>query len=132
MGQEPSTSRATRMHSVTRHTVAAIALLGATLIAGCSDSTDPDNDTPPIEDNVLAISAGGAHSCALRVDGAAFCWGRNVEGQLGDGTNTNRTEPVRAADGMLFTAISAGDTHTCAITATNQAYCWGDNLHGQV
>ncbi|MGW2557063.1 RCC1 domain-containing protein, partial [Streptomyces sp. NPDC001635] len=45
--------------------------------------------------HVRAISAGGLHSLALLRDGAALAWGRNVEGELGDGTNTNRRTPVR-------------------------------------
>src|SRR5262249_21863029 len=43
---------------------------------------------------ITRIAAGGAHSLALRGDGAVFAWGANGSGQLGDGTIIQRTRPV--------------------------------------
>jgi alpha-tubulin suppressor-like RCC1 family protein len=45
---------------------------------------------------VEAIAAGGTHTLALRRDGTVLTWGNNANGQLGDGTATNRTTPVTA------------------------------------
>jgi alpha-tubulin suppressor-like RCC1 family protein len=78
------------------------------------------------------ISAGGYHSCGLTPFGAAYCWGRNEHGQLGDGTFTDRTSPVAVLNGQTFTSISAGFYHSCALTASGEVYCWGNNELGQL
>ncbi len=44
------------------------------------------------------IAAGSLHTCGLTASGALYCWGDNLLGQLGDGTNTDRLQPVRVAD----------------------------------
>ena len=41
------------------------------------------------------ISAGGSHIVALKSDGTVWAWGHNEQGQLGDGTTTNRSTPVQ-------------------------------------
>lgn len=46
----------------------------------------------------LQVSAGDAHTCAVRKDGAIYCWGRNASGQLGDGTVFNERYPVQVVD----------------------------------
>jgi alpha-tubulin suppressor-like RCC1 family protein len=45
----------------------------------------------------VALSAGGTHSCGLTTGGLAYCWGENVRGQLGTGTTTNSSVPVRVS-----------------------------------
>jgi len=81
---------------------------------------------------IIAITAGGGHTCALARGGAIKCWGSNYSGQLGDGTRASRVSPVDVADSDTAIRISAGATHTCALTRPGGAKCWGDNLSGQV
>ncbi|HEX6036913.1 hypothetical protein [Longimicrobium sp.] len=81
-----------------------------------------------------ALSAGFEHACALDEDGAAWCWGNNAYGQLGNGEIdgvTGRSSPVRVAGGLTFRHISAGRDYTCAITPGDEMYCWGSNQVGQ-
>ncbi|HYU00899.1 MAG TPA: hypothetical protein VEK85_11000, partial [Gemmatimonadales bacterium] len=42
-----------------------------------------------------SVAAGDTHSCGLAIAGTAYCWGQNSNGQLGDGTTTDRPAPVR-------------------------------------
>jgi len=79
-----------------------------------------------------SVSAGGTHTCGVTTSGAAYCWGSGANGQLGDGTATDRSSPVLVAGGLSFAAVSAGYLHTCGVTTAGAAYCWGNNSNGQL
>lgn len=79
-----------------------------------------------------SIVAGGNFACGLTSAGAAYCWGYNSEGELGDGTTVDRAEPTPVAGGLTFASISAGGTHACGLTAAGAAYCWGLNSKGEL
>jgi alpha-tubulin suppressor-like RCC1 family protein len=78
------------------------------------------------------IGAGGFHSCGRTPANLAYCWGRNFEGQLGDGSTTLRIRPVAVAGGRRFSNLSTGNVHTCAVTPFDVAFCWGANNFGQL
>lgn len=78
------------------------------------------------------VFAGYNHACALDSTGAAYCWGRNFDGQLGDGSTTDRWSPVRTGGSLRFTSLSLGVWHTCGIATDGYAYCWGFNGQRQL
>src|SRR3954470_17135265 len=76
-------------------------------------------------------SAGDQHTCAIRNDATAWCWGRNTAGQLGDGTTDDHPLPTQVVQLTGVTAIAAGGRHTCAIH-DGVVSCWGINDSGQL
>ena len=74
----------------------------------------------------------GLHTCGTRLDGTLWCWGRNSDGQLGDGTNLNRSSPVRVGTASDWQSVSPGSTHTCGTRVDGSAWCWGYNGQGQI
>ncbi len=66
---------------------------------------------------VVDVAIGASHSCAVLVDGTAWCWGYNGEGQLGDGTKDNRLVPVMVAGVSSAVGVAAGDDHSCVLLA---------------
>lgn len=101
------------------------------------DGTTTDRDLPVsvsgLPGGIVAIAAGDDHTCAASGSGDAFCWGDNLQGQLGDGTTTDRHLPVAVA-GLPggVTALAGGTGHSCAIAATGSLWCWGDHSWGQL
>ena len=87
---------------------------------------------------VIAIAAGGFHTCALlrtgtANTGAVQCWGQNLYGQLGNGSSANSAAPV-AVSGLAGgpIAIAASGYNTCALLNTGAVQCWGANSYGQL
>ncbi len=76
----------------------------------------------------------GGHSCARLADGTVWCWGGNYNGQLGDGTKTNKSLPVKVdALGSTATSVRASTgSHTCALKNDGTLWCWGFNNRGQL
>ncbi|MCW1967131.1 MAG: clostripain-related cysteine peptidase [Anaerolineae bacterium] len=82
---------------------------------------------------VVDIAAGDQFTCASLQDSSVQCWGRNVFGELGDGTTTSKSAPVVVAGLKVISGtLSAGNRHMCVITINNGAMCWGNNEKGQL
>jgi hypothetical protein len=86
------------------------------------------------------LAVGVYHACALTIDGAAWCWGSNSEGQLGTDEELEpcasdvpcAPQPVPVAGDLRFVAVAAARSHTCGIEAGGTAYCWGSDENGQL
>ena len=82
-----------------------------------------------------SVTVGEHGSCALTPGGAAYCWGSNSHGQLGNGTSVAAvasSPPVRVSGEVRFAEVSSGMFHTCATTLRGAIYCWGANRSGQL
>jgi prepilin-type N-terminal cleavage/methylation domain-containing protein len=111
---------------------------------GVCDSIDASPDAianspgdPPAGDGWQQISSGFYHTCGIWLDYKAYCWGRNTNGELGNGSYTNTNVPVAVdtsgeLSGKTILYIAAGERHTCAIASDHRAYCWGNNVNGKL
>jgi alpha-tubulin suppressor-like RCC1 family protein len=86
---------------------------------------------------VADLAAGGHSTCARRRDGTVRCWGRNDDGQVGDGTTTDRRRAatVLKTDDTPLSSVSTidvGVSHSCAVLTDGTARCWGSNADGQI
>lgn len=79
----------------------------------------------------VAGSMGTPQVCGVTRDGVAYCWGYNLNGELGDGTTIPRSSPSRVDASLPFRAL-ASSYHTCGLTTDGVAYCWGSGLGGQL
>jgi alpha-tubulin suppressor-like RCC1 family protein/pimeloyl-ACP methyl ester carboxylesterase len=92
-----------------------------------------DRLTPtPVASSLLfsEIEAGANHACGRTPTGEAYCWGYNIDGELGDGTIMARNAPTPVLGGHQFVQLALGGNHTCGLVQSGAAYCWGQNLGG--
>jgi len=89
---------------------------------------------------LIAVTAGGEHTCALSIDGDTYCWGSGRHEQLGraelpetcgNGTFPCSATPVRLEGAPRFTALAASRGGTCGLDRAGAAHCWGYGLAGR-
>jgi alpha-tubulin suppressor-like RCC1 family protein len=109
-------------------------LFGTPGLGDAEGSSDVDLPTRVMsDDRFTAVSVGTAHACAIRRDGALFCWGRNVDGELGVGREaTQQRQPMRVGRESDWTNVAAGEHHTCGIRGPGALYCWGSTEFGEL
>ena len=88
--------------------------------------------------DIVKIECGAFHSCAINKNGEVLMWGKNMKGQLGNGTYEDRNLPVfvknEEGKGHLkeIVDISLGRNHTIALNKNGEIFVWGSNKYGQL
>lgn len=108
-----------------------LGVVASAWVMGCGGggSTPP---TPVPLTGVAAISAGGAHACAVLRDRTAGCWGSGTTGELGSGASLPATHPIVVPGLSNVAALASGGSFTCALLGDRSAVCWGDDAWGQL
>lgn len=82
------------------------------------------------------INIGEDHTCGIRTDGSAYCWGVNRYGQFGNGVATGDQTPIptptAVSGGLTFSDIGVGKNFSCGLTTAGEIYCWGEDLNGRL
>jgi hypothetical protein len=78
------------------------------------------------------ISAGDNHNLYLQPNGSVWAWGKNTNGQVGDGTTTTRKSPVQLTTLTGMEAVSAGTAYSLALGNDGTVWAWGLNTNGQL
>lgn len=123
-----------------RHATGEVSCWGAAS-DGALGNNDPD--APPTGlpakvgglTGVVSLSTGGRHTCAVRGDGTAACWGRNYRGELGSGTphhTVKQPVPVVVSGIAGAKQVALGDQHTCMLLRSGGAQCFGAGFRGQL
>ena len=88
------------------------------------------NQPSPVVGGLLftQVAPGQVHTCGLS-GGAAYCWGDNLNGRLGQDTVTTSESltPLAVTGGLTFSSLVSGESFSCGLTAGGVAYCWGYN-----
>jgi alpha-tubulin suppressor-like RCC1 family protein len=84
--------------------------------------------------NAIDVSIGinASFACALKDDQSVACWGRNYNGALGDGTQSDSVTPVTVSNLDDAVAITTGFFFGCALKADGTVACWGSGSSGEL
>ena len=77
-----------------------------------------------------SVDIGGFCAAIVKQDGSLWVWGDNEFCTVGDGTTTNRTDPVRVMSDVTF--VSMGGSHSSAIKSDGSLWMWGAGFYGQL
>ncbi|HTW08924.1 MAG TPA: putative Ig domain-containing protein [Acidimicrobiales bacterium] len=103
------------------------------------DGSTPPTSTPvkvslPARVTPTAIAAGGRSAYVIASDGNVYAWGYGPDGELGNGSMSDGSTPVKVTlpAGVTATAIAAGDVSAFAIGSDGNLYAWGSGTDGEL
>lgn len=97
-------------------------------LPGDAGTTEPTQIDPGVWS---MVSTDTFHTCAVRSDGSLWCWGRNIEGQLGTGTLEVVDTPRRIGTDSDWERVAVGRFYTCAQKTDGSVWCTGANDFGE-
>jgi alpha-tubulin suppressor-like RCC1 family protein len=98
-----------------------------------TDSHEPVPVAGGLKFTALAATPASNATCGLTSAGAAWCWGGNSNGNLGNGTQWEGAEiPAPLMTSTKFISISIGQISACGVSSAHDALCWGNNWYGQL
>jgi alpha-tubulin suppressor-like RCC1 family protein len=82
----------------------------------------------------VQMATGQISSCALVAGGQIWCWGSNLDGELGNGSplGSHSNQPVQVSLGGTATQLAGLGQTFCALVQTGDVFCWGDGTHGEL
>src|SRR5215210_7760298 len=126
-------------HSLVVCTDGSVKAFGENATGELGNGSNTDSNlpvTPTGLTGIISVSGGGdqleEHSLALKSDGTVWTWGWNVDGQLGIGSNIDKTFPVKVPGLTGVIKIAAGTYHVLALKNDGTVWAWGDNISGQI
>ncbi|MBK8256114.1 MAG: hypothetical protein IPK82_26025 [Polyangiaceae bacterium] len=104
---------------------------GAGTAGGATGQQVPKQVLPAAAADWNHVSITRDTACGLRGAGTLWCWGRNGDGQVGNGATANVVAPVQIGT-AVYASVEAGQFHTCAIDTNGALWCWGRNSSGEL
>jgi alpha-tubulin suppressor-like RCC1 family protein len=103
---------------------------------GLGDVYPGDDRLTPVQigsdDDWTAVSTGQGHTCGIRAPGRIYCWGRNTDAELGQGSA--QPEEIRAPVAVDadedWIDVACGQSYTCARKRDRSLWCWGASASG--
>lgn len=96
-----------------------------------------DNCNSQVDENLpipswVKIAAGSYHNLGIKSNGTLWSWGLNADGELGDGTTTDKSSPVQVGTDNDWSIVSGGGTHSIALKTNGTLWAWGSDFYGQL
>ena len=127
-----------------RPQAAAATAQGPLIAWGEDDDGQLGDGSTMIEYSAIAVNApsglratqarAGSFAIAVNSAGLVYAWGRGNQGELGNGSFTSRSRPVKVhlPKGVTVTSARAGFEFAIALTSTGRVLTWGDNFVGEL